>query len=236
MVAVEGQRDSAPHATWPLSRPQSPPGTHAIDELAPLFLGPLPGFKVGLGSVHAFVLLVHSLIGTSRWKGEGSGRSGEIRTHDPQHPMLMRYQAALRSDRGGSADAIDHNDTPRAVQLATYHDVSLRLITARGACRAKLGFPEARAAPPPKPLAGLAERGREHPQRWADRLSDRAETASPGRLSRPAAPEPPCPAAHPRGATSGPRGSCILPDKGTVGSAAAGQRPPADSNGGHPLV
>ena len=27
------------------------------------------------------------------------GRSGEIRTHDPQHPMLMRYQAALRSDR-----------------------------------------------------------------------------------------------------------------------------------------
>src|SRR6516162_5849787 len=165
-----------------------------------------------------------------------NGRSGEIRTHDPQHPMLMRYQAALRSDRGGSADAIDHNDTPRALQLATYHDVSLQLITARGACRAKLGFPEARAAPPPKPLAGLAERGREHPQRWVDRLSVRAETASPGRLSRPAAPEPPCPAAHPRGATSGPRGSCILPDKGTVGSAVVGQRPPADSNGGHPLV
>src|SRR5690606_10358833 len=29
-----------------------------------------------------------------------NGRSGEIRTHDPQHPMLMRYQAALRSDPG----------------------------------------------------------------------------------------------------------------------------------------
>jgi hypothetical protein len=32
----------------------------------------------------------------SHWK---NGRSGEIRTHDPQHPMLMRYQAALRSGR-----------------------------------------------------------------------------------------------------------------------------------------
>ncbi len=28
------------------------------------------------------------------------GRSGGIRTHDPQSPRLMRYQAALRSDRG----------------------------------------------------------------------------------------------------------------------------------------
>jgi hypothetical protein len=39
--------------------------------------------------------------------------------------MLMRYQAALRSDRGGSADAIDHNDPPRAVQLAAGHRISL---------------------------------------------------------------------------------------------------------------
>jgi hypothetical protein len=29
------------------------------------------------------------------------GRSGGIRTHDPQSPRLMRYQTALRSDRGG---------------------------------------------------------------------------------------------------------------------------------------
>ena len=36
------------------------------------------------------------------------GRSGEIRTLDPQHPMLMRYQAALRSDRGISSEAADH--------------------------------------------------------------------------------------------------------------------------------
>ena len=27
------------------------------------------------------------------------GRDGEIRTHDPQHPMLVRYQTALRPDR-----------------------------------------------------------------------------------------------------------------------------------------
>src|SRR5437763_1647157 len=39
---------------------------------------------------------------------ERNGRSGEIRTHDPQHPMLMRYQAALRSDRGISGEAGYH--------------------------------------------------------------------------------------------------------------------------------
>ena len=38
-----------------------------------------------------------------------NGRSGEIRTHDPQHPMLMRYQAALRSDRGGTYRTENHN-------------------------------------------------------------------------------------------------------------------------------
>jgi hypothetical protein len=32
--------------------------------------------------------------------------------------MLMRYQAALRSDRGGSADMIDHSHPPRAMQPA----------------------------------------------------------------------------------------------------------------------
>ncbi len=32
-----------------------------------------------------------------------SGRSGEIRTPDPQHPMLMRYRAALRSESGLAA-------------------------------------------------------------------------------------------------------------------------------------
>ena len=37
--------------------------------------------------------------------------------------MLMRYQAALRSDRGGSTDTIDHNDTSLAVQLLTGRDI-----------------------------------------------------------------------------------------------------------------
>ena len=36
--------------------------------------------------------------GFGRPRDRKNGRSGEIRTHDPQHPMLMRYQAALRSD------------------------------------------------------------------------------------------------------------------------------------------
>ena len=30
-----------------------------------------------------------------------NGRSGGIRTHDPQSPRLMRYQAALRSEPWG---------------------------------------------------------------------------------------------------------------------------------------
>ena len=28
------------------------------------------------------------------------GRDGVIRTHDPMHPMHVRYQAALRPDEG----------------------------------------------------------------------------------------------------------------------------------------
>jgi hypothetical protein len=42
---------------------------------------------------------------TIPWQAQASaicgkfGRSGGIRTHDPQSPRLMRYQAALRSDR-----------------------------------------------------------------------------------------------------------------------------------------
>ena len=40
-----------------------------------------------------------STSGSGRRRRREDGRSGEIRTHDPQHPMLMRYQAALRSDR-----------------------------------------------------------------------------------------------------------------------------------------
>src|SRR5580658_1796075 len=44
------------------------------------------------------------------------GRSGEIRTLDPQHPMLMRYQAALRSDRGISGEAADHTDVAHLAQ------------------------------------------------------------------------------------------------------------------------
>ena len=35
---------------------------------------------------------------TAQWL-EKIGRSGGIRTHDPQSPRLMRYQTALRSDR-----------------------------------------------------------------------------------------------------------------------------------------
>src|SRR5947208_9449380 len=62
VVAIERQRNRAACAAWPLCRSQPPPGEDAVDELAPLFLGPLPGFEVGLRSAHAFVLLVHASI------------------------------------------------------------------------------------------------------------------------------------------------------------------------------
>jgi len=72
------------------------------------------------------------------------------------------------------------------------------------------------------------------PRRRADRAPDLAETRSPARLYRPRASEPPYPGVHRRGAASGRRGLCIPPDKGTVGSAVAGRRPPADNIGDHP--
>src|SRR5215472_8852496 len=52
VVAVERQCDSASRATRPFGRLQPPPGTNAVDEFAPLFLGPLPGFEVRLGNGH----------------------------------------------------------------------------------------------------------------------------------------------------------------------------------------
>ena len=33
-------------------RPQRPPGAHPGDQLAPMLLGPLPGFEIGFGRVH----------------------------------------------------------------------------------------------------------------------------------------------------------------------------------------
>jgi hypothetical protein len=85
----------------------------------------------------------------SRRKKERDGRSGEIRTHDPQHPMLMRYQAALRSDRGDPTDAIDHNDALRALQLAAFQ-------RQLGASRPS----DRRAAPGPRYPNGRFYRGR----------------------------------------------------------------------------
>ena len=71
-------------------------------------------FAIGFAGVHA-VLLRPCFV---RRRGDGNGRSGEIRTLDPQHPMLMRYQAALRSDRGGSRRSADHSRCGAGAQPA----------------------------------------------------------------------------------------------------------------------
>src|SRR5262249_357621 len=118
MVAIKGQRDGTASAAGPFGGPQRPPGADPVDEPPPVFLGPLPRFEIKIGSVHDLPPLVGI---SARGEVEMAGRSGEIRTHDPQHPMLMRYQAALRSDRDGSAD---HRRRPRPMQPAASLDWS----------------------------------------------------------------------------------------------------------------
>src|SRR5271154_2540349 len=102
VIAVERQGYRAARPARPLRRPQAAPGADTLDALAPLLLGPLPGFEIRFASVHAVFLVGASASG----EGDGIGRSGEIRTLDPQHPMLMRYQAALRSDRAAPAEVL----------------------------------------------------------------------------------------------------------------------------------
>src|SRR5690625_644009 len=38
------------------------------------------------------------------------GRSGEIRTRDPHNPIVVRYQAALRSDRSFAGFGMRHSN------------------------------------------------------------------------------------------------------------------------------
>src|SRR5438128_12698641 len=82
--------------------------------------------------------------------------------------MLMRYQAALRSDSAGLADGIDHSQPPRAVQVAAQFIFWV-------ACRARRGFPGVHAAPPPGRFAKPAWRGE---MGSAGRRPVRAETTS----------------------------------------------------------
>src|SRR5262249_32809413 len=56
VVGIERQRDRASRAARPLDRPQLASRPDAIDELAPMFLRPLPRFEIGIGSAHAFLL------------------------------------------------------------------------------------------------------------------------------------------------------------------------------------
>ncbi len=43
-----------------------------------------------------------------------NGRSGEIRTPDPHNPIVVRYQAALRSDRRNRAAGLSLRIVPSA--------------------------------------------------------------------------------------------------------------------------
>src|SRR5271166_2097438 len=76
VVTIERQRHRATGAARPLGGPKPAPGTYAIDEFSPLFFGPLPGFEVGRGSVHAFILFILASIGgePAEARGEWSER------------------------------------------------------------------------------------------------------------------------------------------------------------------
>src|SRR5271169_7071796 len=95
--------------------------------------------------------------------------------------MLMLYQAALRSDRA---------TLPRQPIIIVQHEPCNRpgpatprlgLISARGACRAMLGFPRVRGARPPEPLVGRVGWERAGP---ASQPPDRAGTGSAAPRSR----------------------------------------------------
>ena len=92
VIAVERQRDRAARAARPFARPQRPAGAHPVDQLAPVLLRPLPGFEIGFRSVHGRLV--------ARAGSREGGRSGEIRTLDPQHPILILkvYRRLTASD------------------------------------------------------------------------------------------------------------------------------------------
>jgi hypothetical protein len=56
----------------------------------------------GVTQTHHLVVKV-SAHTTGRGRVQGSGRGGEIRTHDPLYPKQVRYQTALRPDAGLSS-------------------------------------------------------------------------------------------------------------------------------------
>src|SRR5262249_56137902 len=56
VIAVEGERERAARAILPLRRTQGPPRADVVDEAAPVFFRPLPGFEIARGFVHGVLL------------------------------------------------------------------------------------------------------------------------------------------------------------------------------------
>ena len=169
MIAVERQRDRAARAARPFARPQRSarraPGRPACASAPPAIATVRDRIPVGSSAFSRPARRCCGAFGTRR----EVGRSGEIRTHDPQHPMLMRYQAALRSDRvflaradriaGGGArrNAI----RPARVAMREIGDLTVFSIAAatrrawHGPAAARGGSPRVRPASRDRATSGL---------------------------------------------------------------------------------
>ena len=168
----------------------------------------------------------------ARRRREGVGRSGEIRTLDPQHPMLMRYQAALRSDRAASAEAADHilrsgpRNPPQPVLQRFGDAVRAQLV------QQVANFALARAAAPRALCAAL----RAPPLRRPAFRAVRSAAATRTGRARDRLPTAATPARRTgrrrRAAAFARRGSCSLADRGIAGCAAAAPRLPAGNSAG----
>ena len=68
VVGVEGQRHGAARAVLPGLGPVAPAGAHLLDQLAPVLLGPLPGFQLCGAWVSGMTTSLSSGSGSSRYR------------------------------------------------------------------------------------------------------------------------------------------------------------------------
>src|SRR4051812_39950578 len=78
MVGVEGERDRAARAAFPLRRPQRASGAHVVDERAPVRLGPLP--RLLLLAFHRFIFFSRSLMNADSFATNFANSAGGMPT------------------------------------------------------------------------------------------------------------------------------------------------------------
>src|SRR5207237_8442927 len=82
MIGLERQRHRAARAARPALGLQRPPGAHALDDVAPLLVGPLPRLEraVVLHRVPAFILRASSLMNAASFATNPANSAGGMPT------------------------------------------------------------------------------------------------------------------------------------------------------------